>query len=79
MAMNTMFAGAAPGNPIYVQGTKYDAAGRVTQRSLGYNAAFGQPYVRTNFTYYAWNIADKGGKLQRIFTQRLAIPKLIAR
>jgi hypothetical protein len=40
------------------------AAGRVTLRTLGDNA------VQTRFTYYAWNIADMGGKLQRIFSQK---------
>ena len=32
----------------------------------------GSNAVQTRFTYYVWNVAEQGGKLQRIFSQRPA-------
>jgi RHS repeat-associated protein len=64
MAMNAVQVASPPQMPDYVQGTEYDEAGRVTLRTLGDNA------VQTRFTYSAWNYADMGGKLQRIFSQK---------
>jgi hypothetical protein len=60
MTLDNIYLGTSPGNPVYVQGTSYDEAGWVTQRTLGNNA------VQTRYSYYAWNNADQGGKLQCI-------------
>jgi hypothetical protein len=32
MALDSVYVGTLPGNPIFVQGTDYDSAGRVMQR-----------------------------------------------
>jgi hypothetical protein len=48
MTLDSVYVGMPPGNPIYVQGIDYDAAGRVTQRVLG----SGENAVQTRVT---WN------------------------
>jgi hypothetical protein len=35
MALDSLYIGTLPGNPIYMQGTEYDSAGMVTLRTLG--------------------------------------------
>jgi RHS repeat-associated protein len=55
MALNSL-AGSYP----YVMGTQYDAAGRVTERSLG-NIA-----LQTRYFYYPWNTPEQGGRLQQM-------------
>ena len=66
MALNSMFVGTPPGDPIYVQGTSYDAAGRPTLRSVG----SGDYPVQTRYTYYPWNALVQGGKLQQMTSTR---------
>ena len=65
MALDSVYVGAAPDNPIYVQGTEYDSAGRVTLGTLG----SANP-VQTRYSYYPWNASVDGGKLQQIYTTR---------
>ena len=63
MALDSVYVGTLPGNPIYVQGTEYNSAGRVTLRTLG----SANP-VQTRYNYYPWNASVDGGKLQQIYT-----------
>ena len=44
----------------YVQGTAYDAAGRVQLRTLGTDV------LRTDYVYFAWTTANGQGRLKRI-------------
>ncbi|OGO29419.1 MAG: hypothetical protein A2136_07060 [Chloroflexi bacterium RBG_16_54_11] len=46
----------------YVQGTSYDAAGRVQLRTLGADV------LRTDYVYFAWTTANGQGRLKRIMT-----------
>ena len=65
MTLDSVYVGTAPGNPIYVQGTEYDFAGRVTLRTVGSTNP-----VQTRYNYYPWNASVDGGKLQQIYTTR---------
>ena len=67
MALNSMFVGTPPGDPIYVQGTSYDAAGRATLRTVG---SSGTNAVQTRFTYSPWDASVQGGKLQQMTSTR---------
>ena len=49
----------------YVQGTGYDVDGRVVVRTLGQNL------LSSSYTYTPWNQAVQGGRLGRLFTQKI--------
>jgi hypothetical protein len=66
MSLDSVYVGTPPGNPIYVQGTEYDATGRATLRTLG----SGTNAVQMRYNYYPWNASVDGGKLQQIYTTR---------
>jgi RHS repeat-associated protein len=48
------------GNSNYVQNVLYDAAGRIELRTLGNDV------LRTDYTYFGWNIINGQGRLKRI-------------
>jgi len=61
MALNT-----AIGSTTYVQGTTYDAAGRVDVRTLGNNT------LKTDYNYNPWS--TKGGRLQQLKSGTPGVP-----
>jgi hypothetical protein len=67
ISLDSVYVGTLPSDPIYVQDTEYDSAGRVTLRTLGSTNP-----VQTHYTYYPWNASVNGGKLQQIYTTRNA-------
>jgi RHS repeat-associated protein len=58
------------GSITYVDGTVYDAAGRVTRRELGHGTA--NHLITQTYTYYPWS--QQGGRLQNQFSQNTASP-----
>jgi RHS repeat-associated protein len=56
----------------YVFNTSYDEAGRARLRQLGVNGSAG--IVQEQYTYYAWNAANQGGRLQSIQANSTMVP-----
>ncbi|MBM4461667.1 MAG: hypothetical protein FJ011_28575, partial [Chloroflexi bacterium] len=63
-------AASLVGANVYVQDTRYDAAGRVISRTLGSGAAQWQ----TQYTYYAWTTPNGQGRLQQLRSGTAAQP-----
>jgi len=62
----------------YLQGTRYDAAGRVTLRQMGASSLPENPLLQTSLGYYPWS--SQGGRLQTLqsgwYTQTTSLQNL---
>ncbi len=65
-AFNSLTGDSSYGNPTYVAASSYDAASRLTSRTLG------SGLLETSYDYYAWSETNMGSRLQQMTTERLA-------